>query len=162
LTGDDGRRPPSRLVQLLVRQRCQRLETNISVSVTVWTVLSRSQSPPETELFRSVSMPERWSRIRPDPRPEFIPCRRHILGHTLTPAAAGMYQFTRLIPGQSDVSFKSLRTISCQFLWGLPGFLFMLLRFQFKAWLGILQSLVLITCPVGAIRVLFLYSNSFL
>jgi len=50
--------------------------------------------------------------------------------------------------GQSPVSFS--------------GFLFMLLRFQFKAWFGILQSLVLITCPVGAIRVLFLYSNSFL
>jgi len=30
---------------------------------------------------------------------------------------------------------------------GLPGFLFTLLRFQFKAWFGILQSSILITCP---------------
>ena len=35
--------------------------------------------------------------------------------------------------------------MSCQFFRGLPGFLFMLLRFQFKAWFGILQSSIL-TC----------------
>ena len=29
----------------------------------------------------------------------------------------------------------------------VPGFLFMLLRFQFKAWFGILQSSILITGP---------------
>ena len=37
--------------------------------------------------------------------------------------------------------------MSCQFFRGLPGFLCMLLRFQFEAWFGILQSSILIMCP---------------
>ena len=45
------------------------------------------------------------------------------------------------------MSFKSLLIMSCQFCRGLPGFLFMLLRFQFKAWFGIVQSSIFITCP---------------
>ena len=44
-------------------------------------------------------------------------------------------------------TFKSFRIMSCQFFRCLPGFLFMLLRFQFKAWFGTLQFSILITCP---------------
>jgi len=47
----------------------------------------------------------------------------------------------------NPMSFKSFRIMFCQFFRGLPGFLFMLLRFQFKAWFGIRQSSILITCP---------------
>ena len=37
--------------------------------------------------------------------------------------------------------------MSFQFFRCLSGFLFMLLRFQFKAWFGILHSSIVITCP---------------
>jgi len=36
--------------------------------------------------------------------------------------------------------------MSCQFLRGLPDFLFVLLRFQFKARFDTLQASILITC----------------
>jgi len=37
------------------------------------------------------------------------------------------------------MSFKSLRIMYCQFFFrGLSGFLFVLSRFQFKAWFGII------------------------
>ena len=87
------------------------------------------------------------------------------LVYTLTPAASGMCQFTRLIH-VNPMSFKSLRIMSCQFFRGLPGFLF-----QFKAWFGILQSSIVVTCPSHlsllsliisssfAVRVLFLTAN---
>jgi len=45
------------------------------------------------------------------------------------------------------MSFKSLRIMPCQFFGVLLGILFVLLRFKFKAWFGILQSSILTMCP---------------
>ena len=51
--------------------------------------------------------------------------------------------------------------MSCQLFRGLPVFLFMLLRFQFKAWFGILQSSILIACPSHLSLLSFIISSSF-
>ena len=47
----------------------------------------------------------------------------------------------------NPMSFKSLRIMSCQFS---GAFLFLLLRFQYKAWFGILQSSVYGRPHIGA------------
>jgi len=52
--------------------------------------------------------------------------------------------------------------MSCQFFRGLPGFLFMLLGFQFKAWFGILQSSIVITCQSHLSLLSLIISYSFL
>ena len=59
------------------------------------------------------------------------------------------------------MSFKSPRVVFCQFFHGLPGFLCMLLRFQFKVWFSILQSFILFTCSSHLNLLSLIISSSF-
>ena len=117
-------------------QACQRVRNWLSQHAAAH---ERRTSPPEY-------LPPDIADICP---PSWDPSSSSVedtLGHTLTPSASGMCQFTRFVSAQSDVLWIPSDNVLPVFR-GFSSFLFMLLRFQFKAGFGILQSFILVTCP---------------